>query len=87
VSYVVRLERQAERDLRRLPPPVLRAVDAKLTALARNPRPPGTLKLHGREAEGWRVRVGEYRILYTVDPDAKVVSVYRIRPRGSAYRQ
>ena len=87
MSYLVRVERRAERDLRRLPPDALRAVDAKLVALAQNPRPPGTLKLHGREAEGWRVRVGEYRILFTVDHDAKVVSVYRIRPRGSAYRR
>lgn len=75
MSYLVRLERQAERDLRRPPPPVLRAVDAELTAMANNPSPPGTLKLRGREGEGWRIRVGRYRILYRVDDGAKVVSV------------
>jgi mRNA interferase RelE/StbE len=87
VSYLVRLEGRAERELRRLPPHVLRAVDAKLLALAHNPRPAGALKLHGREGEGWRARVGEYRILYRADDSARVVSVYRIRPRGSAYRR
>jgi mRNA interferase RelE/StbE len=86
VSHTVRLERRAERELRHLPPNVLRAVDAKLLALSQNPRPPGTVKLSGRQTEGWRVRVGEYRILFTVDDAAKVVSVYRIRPRGAAYR-
>ena len=87
MSYVVRLEGRAERELRRLPRHVLRAVDAKLLALSQNPRPPGVLKLHGREGKGWRVRVGEYRILFTVDDSAGVVSVYRVRPRGAAYRR
>jgi len=87
VSCLVRLEHRAERELRRLPREALRAVDARLAGLAQNPRPPGTVKLRGREAEGWRVRVGEYRILFTVDDSAKVVSVYRIRPRGAAYRR
>lgn len=86
MSYDVRLESRAERELKRLPRHVLRAVDAKLTALSQNPRPPGTVKLRGREAEGWRVRVGEYRILFTIDESARVISVYRIRPRGAAYR-
>ena len=70
MSYLVRLERRAERELRRLPREVLRAVDAKLVALSRNPRPPGTVKLRGRDTEGWRLRVGEYRIHFTVDDPA-----------------
>ena len=86
MSYVVQLERGAERELKRLPDRVLRAVDAKLVALSRNPRLRGTVKLRGREAEGWRVRAGEYRILFTIDESKKVVSVYRIRHRGAAYR-
>ena len=85
MSYTVRLESSAEHELRHLPPDVLRRIDAKLTALAREPRPRGAVKLQGREQNEWRVRVGDYRLLYTVDDDARVVSVYRIRSRGSAY--
>jgi mRNA interferase RelE/StbE len=66
---------------------VLRRVDAKLRALATNPRPRGVKKLRGRQGEGWRVRVGNYRILYTIDDAARVVSVYRIVPRARAYRR
>jgi len=44
-------------------------------------------KLRGREGEGWRVRVGDYRILYTVDEADRVVSVYRIAYRARAYRR
>jgi mRNA interferase RelE/StbE len=86
VRYTVRLESSAEHDLRHLPKDVLKRVDAKLAALVRQPRPRGAVKLQAREDDGWRVRVGDYRVLYTVDDAAGVVSVYHIRPRGSAYR-
>jgi mRNA interferase RelE/StbE len=80
------LESSAERDLKRLPEDVLRRIDAKLLSLAHNPRPRGARKLEGREGEGWRVRIGDYRILYTIDDTARLISVYRIRPRATAYR-
>lgn len=85
MSYVVQLERAAEHDLRHVPKDVLRRIDAKLAALGRDPRPQGAVKLQGREGQGWRIRVGDYRILYTIDDSASLVLVYRIRPRGSAY--
>jgi mRNA interferase RelE/StbE len=86
VIYSVQFESAAERELVRLPDHVLNRVDAKILALREDPRPNGCLKLQGQEGPGWRVRVGEYRILYRIDDDAHVVSIYRIRPRGSAYR-
>jgi mRNA interferase RelE/StbE len=86
VSYKLRLESAAEHDLEHISRDMLRRIDSKLTTLARNPRPRGAIKLQGRECIGWRVRIGDYRILYTIDDDSKIVSVYRIRPRGSAYR-
>jgi mRNA interferase RelE/StbE len=86
VNYTVRLESSAERELKRLPRDILRRIDAKLQSLAENPRPRGVTKLKGSEGEGWRVRIGNYRILYTIDDKVRVVSVYRIRPRPTAYR-
>lgn len=86
MSYSVRLESRAERDLQHIPSDVLRRIDARLMALGRDPRPRGVAKLQGREGLGWRVRVGDYRILYTIDDDAMVVSVYRVRSRGEAYK-
>ncbi|MEW6360398.1 MAG: type II toxin-antitoxin system RelE/ParE family toxin [Planctomycetota bacterium] len=86
MSYTVCLESSAERDLKRLPRDVLRRVDMKLLSLAQNPRPHGVRKLAGREGDGWRVRIGDYRILYTIDDEARTVSVYRIRSRPTAYR-
>ena len=86
MTYTVVVETSAERDLKRLPDDLLRRVDAELLALSGNPRPPGVAKLHGREGVGWRIRVRDYRVLYTIDDKARIVSVYRIRHRARVYR-
>jgi mRNA interferase RelE/StbE len=52
--------------------------------LAENPRPPGAKKLTARE--GYRVRVGDYRVLYKVDDEAKAIIIFRVLPRGDVYR-
>jgi mRNA interferase RelE/StbE len=53
-------------------------------ALETDPRPPGCVKLAGRE--GWRVRVGDYRVLYSIDDNARVISVKQIGHRRDVYR-
>lgn len=85
MTYTIHLERRAERELRRLPPNVIRRIDAMLHQLANNPRPDGVVKLSGRMNSGWRVRVGDYRILYRIEEHR--VDVYRIKHRRDAYRQ
>lgn len=55
-----------------------------IARLAENPRPPGARKLTARD--GYRLRVGDYRILYQVDDGAKVVIIYRVMSRGDVYR-
>lgn len=56
-----------------------------LDDLARDPRPPGAKKLAG--VEGYRVRVGDYRILFAVDDERKLVRVYLIGHRREVYRR
>ncbi len=83
--YHVVVERAAEKDLRRLPPNRrLRVADA-LRALARDPRSAGCRKLAGTKHD-WRIRVGDYRIIYEIDDAIKLVRVYRIRHRREVYR-
>ncbi len=86
MTYTVLLELRAERELLALPSQVIRRIDSRLRGLAEAPTPRGAIKLQGRETRGWRIRVGDYRILYTVDEAAGVVRVYRIRHRREAYR-
>ncbi|MBN2038356.1 MAG: type II toxin-antitoxin system RelE/ParE family toxin [Chitinispirillaceae bacterium] len=50
-----------------------------MTALERHPRPPGVKKLAGAE-NGYRVRVGDYRILYTIDDQRKIATIHKCTP-------
>ena len=83
--YSVQLAPSAERDLVALDKPVQRRVAARIDALAENPRPVGVAKLQG-EANAWRIRVGDYRILYTIEDRRLVVLVIKIGRRREAYR-
>ncbi len=85
MTYAVLLERRADRELRRLPDTALRRVNSTLEALSSRPIPRGAVKLRGEQSEGWRVRVGDYRILYTIDDSRRVVTVYRIGHRRDVY--
>ena len=86
MRYAVLLESRAEKELRSLPKQTLKRVDTKLQALSLNPRPRGATKLRGKETEGWRFRIGNYRILYQIDDEQGAVRVYRIKHRREAYR-
>jgi mRNA interferase RelE/StbE len=83
--YRVQLERAAEKDLRRLTDEDHRRIVAAIVALGANPRPSGSRKLHGGDGE-WRIRVGDYRIIYTIADKVRVVGVRRVRHRREVYR-
>jgi mRNA interferase RelE/StbE len=82
--YRVSLAASAEKELRRLPPGMIARVMPRLERLAGDPRPAGCKKLHGGDHE-WRVRVGDYRIVYEIDDKAKIVDVTRIAHRRNVY--
>ncbi len=83
--YELLLERRAEKDLRRLTAGIFPRVIAAIKALADDPRPAGCKKLTGSD-DDWRIRVGDYRVLYEVDDESQIVRVMRIRHRRDAYR-
>jgi mRNA interferase RelE/StbE len=85
-SYKVILKPSVEKDLRSLAPSVLKRVFMRIEALEGNPCPRGSLKLAGAELL-YRIRVGDYRIVYAVDKDARQVVVYYARQRRDVYRQ
>jgi mRNA interferase RelE/StbE len=82
--YQLRLVRSARKELEALPDTVLARVARELDALPANPRPRGCKKLRGA-ADLFRVRVGDYRIIYRVDDRARVIEVRAIRDRKDAY--
>jgi len=84
-SYKVRFTKSAEKDLRRIEESQVFSVMEKIEALSVNPRLEGTKKLVGSEA-AYRLRVGDYRVIYTIDDGIKIVQIDRVRHRKDAYR-
>ena len=83
--YRVLLERAAEKDLTRLSSEIHGRVIAALQSLATNPRLPGCRKLTGSKND-WRIRVGNYRVIYEIADKIRVVRVNRVRHRREVYR-
>lgn len=84
MSYRVVVARSAERELQALSADARRRVGMALLRLEADPRPHGVRKL--AQGPGWRLRVGEYRVLFTVDDDARLVTVYAVGHRRDIYR-
>ena len=82
-GYRIELRPAAVRALRKLDPPVRRRIQGAISLLAENPRPPAARALQGRP--GLRVRVGDHRILYTVEDDVLVVVVIALGHRREVY--
>lgn len=83
--YEVYLERSAERDLKRFSAEDYHRIIPHIKALSNNPRPSGCRKITGSESD-WRIRVGDYRIIYEIVEKAKLIKVMKIRHRREAYR-
>lgn len=84
-QYRVHIAPAAERDLRALPVEVLRRIRPRIDGLATDPRPPGVEKLAGG-GDLYRLRVGDYRIIYQVQDRAVLVLIVRVRHRRDVYR-
>ena len=83
--YRVLLERAAEKDLARLSSGIHDRIIEAIQALAKNPRPSGCRKLTGSKHD-WRIRVGDYRVIYEIADTIRIVRVNRVRHRREVYR-
>ena len=84
MTYRVTILRRAQKELGALgDDPYSRVRDA-IGGLAEDPRPSGCLKLTGRD--GWRIRIGNYRVVYEIDDSAHLVTVLHVGHRRDVYR-
>ena len=83
-SYRLLIKRSAAKELEELPLQARRRVASRIDALGTLPRPPGVEKLSGREK--YRIRQGDYRVLYSIDDDTQTVTVVKIGHRRDVYR-
>jgi mRNA interferase RelE/StbE len=86
MAYEVRLKPSAQRALRKLPAQIQSRIGSRLDGLASNPRPPGCEKLGGVD-DLYRIRAGDYRVVYQILDAVLVVLVVTIGHRGDVYRR
>lgn len=85
-SYEILWKKSVEKDLRNIDPSQLPRIIKAVESLADNPFPLQCRKLKGSERD-YRIRAGDYRVIYQVDTGTKVVIIYRVRHRKEAYNK
>ncbi len=81
--YSLRILPAAQKDLNRLHDKIFNKIKNEIISLVDNPRPYGALKLTNED--GYRIRIGDYRVLYRIDEKIKEIFIYRIKHRKEAY--
>lgn len=84
-EYSITFARSARKDIERIDARTVQRIFPKLENLANQPRPAGCLKLQG-PSDLWRMRVGDYRVIYSINDLTRIVDVTAIRHRREAYQ-
>ena len=82
--YRLEISHIAHKQIEALPHRFAQRINEAIAGLANEPRPVGAKKLAG--IEGYRIRLGDYRVLYVVNDAARLITVYRVKRRREAYR-
>jgi mRNA interferase RelE/StbE len=85
-SYHLKVKRSFEKDLRKCPDHVVKRVLRKVEQLPEQPLPKGVDKIEGSESS-YRIRVGDYRVIYELNQGAKEITVFYVRHRKDVYRR
>lgn len=84
-TWQIVIERRVKRVFRRLPKDLLDRIKVAIKQLAQNPRPVGSKKLTGYQ-DLYRIRVGQWRIVYAIEEEELIILVIEVSPRGGAYK-
>ena len=84
LKYSLEIKQSAQKELDALGDPQFTRIDRKILALADNPRPAGCKKLKGYKDQ-WRIRVGDWRVVYIIDDAARLIGITRIAHRREVY--
>ena len=85
MTYQLVFSKRAAKELADLPRDIVSRLDKEIQSLAEKPRPADCKKLKGKFADGYRVRVGDYRILYLIDDQQHRINIYRVGHRRDIY--
>jgi mRNA interferase RelE/StbE len=84
MSYEISIISRGQRELEGLPKSEYERVRDAIWSLAENPHPPNSLKLRGRD--GFRIRIGKYRVIYEIDERKKLITILHVGHRKDIYR-
>jgi mRNA interferase RelE/StbE len=84
-AYRVEIKRAVQKSIARLPRNVQERLSYAMRQLGENPRPRGCIQLKGQQDGFYRIRVGDWRIIYTIEDDILLVVVVQVGPRGDVY--
>ena len=87
MKFEISVKTSAQKEARKVPPKTLLKLKQALDKLAENPRPHGAKRLQGTKEEIYRIRVGDYRVLYEIKENQLVIIVIRIAHRKNVYKK
>lgn len=85
MSYTISITKQAFKELELLSKKINQRISAAIDKLSQNPYPIGSKKLRGKEEAIWRIRIGDYRVLYSIKNEIKVIEIRRVGHRKEIY--
>jgi mRNA interferase RelE/StbE len=85
VKYEITFKKTASKEVDELPNKIAVLVMAAIFKLADTPRPAGCKKLKGKRKDFWRIRIGDYRVIYTIDNEIKIIDIQKVGHRQDIY--
>ncbi len=85
MKYELFIEGRAEKDLKKLDTSLFKLIITEIKNLADNPHPHNSKKITGSKND-WRIRIGDYRVLYEIDNKDQIIKIMRVKHRREAYR-
>ena len=88
-GYTIEFKQRARKQLRKLPPSIQKQLKPAIDGLEENPLPEGCVKIKGVKkslSTRWRIRIGNYRVVYTIYQDDRVVEILDVQDRKDVYR-
>ena len=83
--YQILIKKSAAKEMELLPFKITSAVTSAILGLANNPRPAGCKKLKGKSSYFWRIRIGNYRVVYSIDDVVRIIDIQKVGHRKDIY--
>ncbi|MEO9257766.1 MAG: type II toxin-antitoxin system RelE/ParE family toxin [Crocinitomicaceae bacterium] len=84
--YQITIKKKAEKELDRLPKRMLPKIVSAIDELEINPQPKGSKKLQASTENAYRIRIGDYRVIYVIEEEIKIVDIRKVGHRKDVYR-